>query len=115
MVTNPFISLPPLPPLLEEQIQTVYSTPDPAQSSSSPPSDLNPPSRIIRRIRSSVYRGPWLPAETIRLREIVEASHETIDGVDMVNWALVAGTYGPTRSKHQILCKAVDLGLKGAP
>lgn len=66
-----------------------------------------------RPSRPATYRGPWMPTEITRIREIVEKSYQKVEGMSMVNWNLVAESFGPTRSKHQILCKAVDLGLKG--
>lgn len=61
----------------------------------------------------SVYKGSWTPLEIARLKDIVASSFAILEGVNRVDWDLVVDTFGPTRTKHQILCKAVDLGLRG--
>lgn len=60
-----------------------------------------------------MYKGAWAAPEVARLEELVRRSWITNEGERMVDWRAVVAAYGPTRSKHQILCKAVELGLKG--
>lgn len=53
-----------------------------------------------------------MPKEIQRLREIIKVSQEEVDGEVLINWNIVSDRFGPNRTKHQILCKAVELGLK---
>ncbi|CAD6577105.1 MAG: hypothetical protein TREMPRED_001860 [Tremellales sp. Tagirdzhanova-0007] len=57
-----------------------------------------------------VTHGPWHHLETKRLHMLVDLSTTSSQG--RTDWDWVSRKFGPTRSRHQVLCKAVELGLK---
>lgn len=70
--------------------------------------------------------GPWHAAETAQLRSTVETARAMFDAKflrtekrrkdeadDGIDWDWVVEQMACSRSRHQILCKAVELGLKG--
>ncbi|WVR08186.1 hypothetical protein IAU60_005232 [Kwoniella sp. DSM 27419] len=71
-----------------------------------PPLQAGSPTRIVH--------GPWLSSEIERLRALVTHSSEIEDGapVDHVNWTWVVDQFEGTRNRHQVLIKAVELGLR---
>lgn len=69
--------------------------------------------------------GPWHSAETAQLRNTIDRARDMFDAKflrkgkrnkdeadDGVDWDWVVKQMGCSRSRHQILCKAVELGLK---
>lgn len=72
---------------------------------------------IIDATCTTKMHGPWHPFEVSRLTSIARscASHNQTEGQEQekIDWDLVIERFGPSRSKHQILLKAVEQGLKG--
>ena len=69
--------------------------------------------------------GPWHPSEVAQLRTTIDRARAIFDAKflikkkrsqdeadDGVDWDWVVKQMGCSRSRHQILCKAVELGLK---
>ncbi|WRT69594.1 uncharacterized protein IL334_006583 [Kwoniella shivajii] len=61
-----------------------------------------------------VVHGPWNSAEIERLRTLVSFSLDIEDTAPIghIDWTWVVDNFGGTRNRHQILIKAVELGLK---
>ncbi|WWD04241.1 hypothetical protein V865_002309 [Kwoniella europaea PYCC6329] len=66
----------------------------------------NPTNRVIH--------GPWKPSEVERLRTLVAFSQDVEDNapIDHTDWSWVVDNFGGTRNRHQVLIKAVELGLR---
>ncbi|OCF61872.1 hypothetical protein L486_01535 [Kwoniella mangroviensis CBS 10435] len=66
----------------------------------------NPTNRVIH--------GPWKPSEVERLRTLVAFSRDVEDNapIDHTDWSWVVDNFGGTRNRHQVLIKAVELGLR---
>jgi hypothetical protein len=64
--------------------------------------------------KKRVVHGPWKEAEGNRLKELAAASKGRNPKLqpDEVDWDWVCEQFGNTRSRHQILIKAVYLGIK---
>lgn len=97
------------------------STPvEEADSTPPPPSSKLPgpeiPSSIpdISQMPSapSFIHGAWQDVEVERLRMLAMASANVSDKAE-VDWDWVIEQFGSARSRHQVLIKAVNLGLKG--
>jgi hypothetical protein len=67
--------------------------------------------------------GNWDTREVIHLHNLVATSRQarlgtlgvTESGVEGVDWDWVVKHFGGGRTRHQVLIKAVELGLKGKP
>ncbi|WWC65931.1 uncharacterized protein I303_108553 [Kwoniella dejecticola CBS 10117] len=61
-----------------------------------------------------VVHGPWKPSEVERLRTLVAFSQDVEDNapIDHTDWTWVVDNFGGTRNRHQVLIKAVELGLR---
>jgi hypothetical protein len=98
---------------LGAQIPAVKNSPPSAPASVAIPA-FDP---IIDTTSTFKMHGPWHPFEVSRLTSIVRScsSHEQTEGQEQekIDWDLVIERFGPSRSKHQILLKAVERGLKG--
>jgi hypothetical protein len=72
---------------------------------------------IIDTASAIKMHGPWHPFEVARLSSIARScsSHNQTEEQERekIDWDLVIERFGPSRSKHQILLKAVEQGLKG--
>ncbi|TYJ57781.1 hypothetical protein B9479_001391 [Cryptococcus floricola] len=70
------------------------------------PSSLPQPGKVIH--------GPWKTAEVDRLQGLVQISKRAEDGApkEHVDWTWVVSNFGPSRNRHQVLIKAVELGLR---
>ncbi len=64
--------------------------------------------------KKRVVHGPWKEEEGQRLKELAAASKGRNPklGPDEVDWDWVCQQFGKSRSRHQILIKAVYLGIK---
>ncbi|WWC73594.1 uncharacterized protein I206_107566 [Kwoniella pini CBS 10737] len=72
--------------------------------------DLPPLSSTSTR----VIHGPWKLCEVERLRTLVAFSQDVEDNapIDHIDWTWVVDNFGGTRNRHQVLIKAVELGLR---
>ena len=60
------------------------------------------------------YTGAWTPDEVERIKQAAKDCKLCLStGEVVVDWKAAIEVFGETRSKHQILVKAVELGLKG--
>ncbi|KAF7375231.1 hypothetical protein MSAN_00409700 [Mycena sanguinolenta] len=78
--------------------------PPPLQASTSTPP-------ITPSAPSSGTLGPWSDEEIERLKKLAEDSKAATASKEF-EWDWVVGQWGPGRSRHQILLKATQLGLK---
>ncbi|WVQ96112.1 hypothetical protein IAU59_003214 [Kwoniella sp. CBS 9459] len=83
-------------------------------SSSSPRRSVPPLPPLPSPSTSRLIHGPWKPSEVERLRTLVSFSTDVEDGapIDHVDWTWVVNNFGGTRNRHQVLIKAVELGLR---
>ncbi|WWC92900.1 uncharacterized protein L201_007862 [Kwoniella dendrophila CBS 6074] len=74
------------------------------------PMDLPP----LATPNNKVIHGPWKPSEVERLRTLVGFSQDVEDNapIDHTDWTWVVDNFGGTRNRHQVLIKAVELGLR---
>ncbi|KAJ6468369.1 hypothetical protein C8R45DRAFT_1105731 [Mycena sanguinolenta] len=77
--------------------------PPPPQASTSTPVTPSP--------SSSGTLGPWSDEEIERIKKLAEDS-KTATASKEFEWDWVVGQWGPGRTRHQILLKATQLGLK---
>lgn len=63
---------------------------------------------------ASGNQGAWSDEETERLKQLAEDSKNAGSGTDSghIDWDWVCNTWGSGRTRHQILIKATNLGLK---
>ncbi|OCF37140.1 hypothetical protein I316_01047 [Kwoniella heveanensis BCC8398] len=96
---------PPITPQPQSQVQS-FSSPTQSCLPALPPLPSPSNSRLIH--------GPWKPSEIERLRTLVSFSTDVEDGapIDHVDWTWVVDNFGGTRNRHQVLIKAVELGLR---
>ncbi|KAJ7039649.1 hypothetical protein C8F04DRAFT_1086099 [Mycena alexandri] len=84
------------------------SQPPPAQASSSSIKPLPP---AVAAAGNGGTQGPWSDDEVERLKKLTEDSKASSASKE-IEWDWVVGEYGPGRTRHQILLKATNLGLK---
>ncbi|ODN78626.1 hypothetical protein L202_04222 [Cryptococcus amylolentus CBS 6039] len=85
----------------------LFTDPNTALATLPDPSSLPQPGKVIH--------GPWKTAEVDRLQGLVQISKRAEDGApkEHVDWTWVVSNFGPSRNRHQVLIKAVELGLRG--
>ncbi|WVQ75015.1 hypothetical protein IAR50_004623 [Cryptococcus sp. DSM 104548] len=100
----------PLPPTIPatpaSPAKLLFTNPNAVLASLPDPSSLPQPGKVIH--------GPWKTAEVNRLQGLVEISRGAEDGApkEHVDWTWVVANFGPSRNRHQVLIKAVELGLR---
>lgn len=59
-------------------------------------------------------QGAWSDEETEKLKQLAEDSKTSGTGTDhgVIDWDWVCNAWGPGRTRHQILIKATNMGLK---
>ncbi|KIO21731.1 hypothetical protein M407DRAFT_80044, partial [Tulasnella calospora MUT 4182] len=89
--------------------------PHSAVATSQPTTQLPQPSSIVTSVpsRSNVQstHGAWSDEETERLKTLAEQSKSRTSNGD-IDWDWTVDQFGETRTRHQILIKATNLGLK---
>ncbi|WVQ79285.1 hypothetical protein IAT38_001381 [Cryptococcus sp. DSM 104549] len=118
--TSPFA--PPRQPTASTSTAPAPSTFKAASARTRTPTALAPAPAILARLPSpsvlpqpaKILHGPWTPAEVERLKGLVALSAGTEDRApkDHVDWTWVVEQFGSTRNRHQVLIKAVELGLR---
>ncbi|KAG8965620.1 hypothetical protein FRC00_010173 [Tulasnella sp. 408] len=107
-ITNPLVN-PPQP----QPSNPAY--PHSAVATSQPTTQLPQPSAIVPPVpsRSNVQstHGAWSDEETERLKTLAEQSKSRTSNGD-IDWDWTVDQFGETRTRHQILIKATNLGLK---
>ena len=58
------------------------------------------------------HQGSWTDEETERLKKLAEDSKTVGTASGEIDWDWVVAQYGSSRTRHQILIKATNLGLK---
>ncbi|KAG9039273.1 hypothetical protein FRB95_011858 [Tulasnella sp. JGI-2019a] len=87
-----------------------HHAPPPHQlaTSASPSSSTSP---LVSNFTGVTSHGAWSNEDTERLKSLAEQSKSrSSDGE--IDWEWTTSMFGETRSRHQILIKAVNLGLK---
>lgn len=93
---------------------SVRSPPPTAMSAMSAISGMSSMSSPSDTTKGKRYTGAWTSAEVDRLRQVAKDNKICLSSGDVVvDWKVAIELFGDTRSKHQILVKAVELGLKG--
>ncbi|WVF68584.1 hypothetical protein IAT40_003353 [Kwoniella sp. CBS 6097] len=97
------------------------SSPITPQPQHRPQTSVSPPQRRVPDLpplpspsSNRLIHGPWKSSEIERLRTLVSFSTDVEDGapIDHVDWTWVVDNFGGTRNRHQVLIKAVELGLR---
>ncbi|KAK4688724.1 hypothetical protein P7C73_g1375, partial [Tremellales sp. Uapishka_1] len=96
-------------PLRHQAPPSPSSPPSPA-SPPSPPNTEDPLSPTLMPVPPSVIHGSWQPIEVNRLRHLHLTAPKTAAGTTDWNW--IVQHLGKVRTRHQVLIKAVELGLR---
>ncbi|KZV64742.1 hypothetical protein PENSPDRAFT_656339 [Peniophora sp. CONT] len=101
------VSRQPTPASAPAPMQALQAAPAPAPAPAPPAStsaSAPPPA-------TASASGTWADDEIEKLKRLAEQSKGT-NSMGDVNWDWVVQSWGPSRSRHQILLKATSLGLK---
>ncbi|KAG8859291.1 hypothetical protein FRB96_004506 [Tulasnella sp. 330] len=92
-----------------------YSSPGSILPSAQPPTasatSSSPVSTLVSGFTGITSHGAWSEEETERLKSLAEQSKSRGTNGE-IDWEWTTSMFGDTRSRHQILIKAVNLGLK---